>query len=59
MLGPPQSLSPLEIEVIPEPGKDERAVLLEALTSVPELPEAYESAWRLAALREGIEGSER
>jgi hypothetical protein len=47
----------VEIEVVPEPGDDERAALEEALRLGEDTP-AAQSEWRRAALHEGVEASE-
>ncbi len=48
------SLYGMEIEITPEPTREERAALLAALASAPDT-DAYGSVWRLAGVLENVE----
>ena len=50
------SLYGMEIEITPEPTREERAALLAALASAPDgRPDPYGSVWRLAGVLENVE----
>ena len=50
------SLYGMEIEITPEPTREERAALLAALASAPDgRTDAYGSVWRLAGVLENVE----
>jgi hypothetical protein len=49
----------VEIEITPEPSREERAALLEALAARDEATaEGYRSVWRLAGLLENVDSAE-
>jgi hypothetical protein len=48
----------MELEVTPEPGDDEREVIVEALRRVVGEPGYVNSAWGSAALREAVGADE-